>query len=122
MCRDPSSDAADQPAQPMPSPKCRGTQIIENHDAIRGLPDGVFGYPGSGSQNFAGVDAIIQPDLLYQITVSQKHGINSHGLLTAANNLRSGAAYAELAFAVPTTAFSHAPGSSMPQQLGIDQT
>ena len=110
MCRDLSSDAADQPPQPMPFPKCSRTQIIENHDAIWDLPDGVYGYPGSSNWNFAGVDAVVQPDLLYQITVSQKHGINTHGLVTAANNLRSGAANARLVFAVPPTAFSHDHG------------
>lgn len=110
MCRDLSLDAADQPAQLVPFPKTSGTQIIENHDAIRDLPDGVYGYPGSSNWNFAGVDAVVQPDLIYQITVSQQHGINTHGLVTAANNLRSGPANAKLVFAVPPTAFSHDHG------------
>ena len=110
MCRDLSSDAADQPAQPMPFPKCSRIQIIENHDAIWDLPDGAYGYPSSSNRNFAGVDAVVQPDLLYQITVSEKHGINTHGLVTAANNLRSGPANARLVFAVPPTAFSHDHG------------
>ena len=109
-CRDLSSDAAEQPAQHMLLPKCSGAQIIKNHDAIRGLPDGVYGYPGCSNWNFAGVDAVVQPDLLYQITVSQRHGINTHGLLAAANYLRAGAANARLVFAVPPTAFSHDHG------------
>ena len=110
MCRDLSSDAADQPAQPMPFPKCSRTQIIKNHDAIGDLPAGVYGYPGSSNWNFAGIDAVVQPDLLYQITVSQKHGINTHSLVTAAKNLRAGTANARLVFAVPPTAFSHDHG------------
>ena len=105
-----AADLADQPALTVEIPKTSRTYIIENHDAIRDLPDGVYGYPGSSNWNFAGVDAVVQPDLLYQITVSQKHGINTHGLVTAAKLLRSGTENAKLVFAVPPNAFSHDHG------------
>ena len=94
------------------SPAYAIPQVQRNtdHDAIRDLPDGAYGYPGSSKWNFAGIDAVVQPDLLYQITVSQKHGINTHSLVTAAKNLCAGAANARLVFAVPPTTSSHNHG------------
>ena len=52
----------------------------------------------------------MQPALLCQITLSQKHEINNHGLVTAVSNLRFAAANAKLVFTVTLTAFAHDHG------------
>ncbi|DBB07101.1 TPA: hypothetical protein ACH3X1_011680 [Trebouxia sp. C0004] len=57
--------------------------------------------------NDAAVDAVCQPDLLYQVTVSEQHGINTRGLASAATKLRSGPGDAKLIFAVPPDVFTH---------------
>ena len=50
-------------------PACNGSKKIQNHEDIKDLPDGVYGWPGASNWHFAGTDAVRQPDTLYQVTV-----------------------------------------------------
>ena len=43
---------------------------------------------------------------MYQLTVSEQHGINTRGLASAATKLRSGPGDAKLIFAVPLDVFT----------------
>ena len=93
-------------------PQCTSRSPLWNHEEplwkyeeIRTLPDGVYGW--GRNERFAAVDAICQPDLMYQITVSEQQGINTHGLASAASKLRGGASDVKLIFAVPPDAFTH---------------
>lgn len=64
-------------------------------------------YGWGRNERFAAVDAVCQPDLLYQVTVSEQHGINTRGLASAATKLRSGPGDAKLIFAVRPNVFTH---------------
>lgn len=102
MCRDLQSDG--DPFR-LELPRCTIRAPLWSHQEIQTLPDGVYGW--GRNEKFAAVDAICQPDLMYQLTVSEQHGINARGLASAATKLRSGPGYAKLIFAVPPDVFTH---------------
>lgn len=116
-CRNLHEDVLDEPVSYVTLPECHSARRIDNHEDIKDLPDGVYGWPGSGNWHFAGIDAVVQPHTLYQITVSERHGINTHGLATAASYLRAGAQNARLVFAVPPDAFSHSMSRQRPKAI-----
>lgn len=86
-------------------PQCRNRAPLWNHQEIQTLPDCVYGW--RRNESLAALDAVCQPDLLYQVIVSEQHGITTHGLVSAANKLCSGLGGAKLIFAVPPDAFTH---------------
>lgn len=102
LCRDLQADS--EPFM-MELPQCASRSPLWNHEEIKTLPDGVYGW--GRNERFAAVDAVCQPDLMYQVTVSEQHGINTHGLASAASKLRCEIGDAKLVFAVPPDAFTH---------------
>ena len=86
-------------------PQCISKAPLWNHEEIQSLPDGVYGW--GRNVKFAAVDAVCQPDRLYQITVSEQLRVNTHGLARAAGKLRCGDEDAKLIFVVPPDAFIH---------------
>lgn len=102
MCRDLQSDG--DPFR-LELPRCTIRAPLWSHQEIQTLPDGVYGW--GRNEKFAAVDAICQPDFMYQLTVSEQHGINTRGLASAATKLRSGPGDAKLIFAVPPDVFTH---------------
>ena len=101
LCRDLQSDG--DPFR-LELPRCTIRAPLWSHQEIQTLPDGVYGW--GRNEKFAAVDAICQPDLMYQLTVSEQHGINTRGLASAATKLRSGPGDAKLIFAVPPDVFT----------------
>lgn len=86
-------------------PQCPIRAPLWSHQQIQTLPDGVYGW--GRNENFAAIDAMCQPNLLHQVTVSEQHGINTRGFASAATKLRSGPRDAKLIFAVPPDVFTH---------------
>ena len=101
LCRDLQSDG--DPFLLHLNP-CAFRAPLWNHE-IQTLPNGVYGW--GRNERFAAVDAVCQPDLLFQVIVSDQHGIDTHGLASAATKLRSGPGGAKLVFAVPPDVFTH---------------
>ena len=81
---------------------CASTAGLWSHTDIV-LERGVYGY--GKNRNFAAVDAVIQPDKLFQITVSGKHGIDVKGLASATRALQADESVVELYFVVPPDVF-----------------
>ena len=86
-------------------PACHSAKRTDSHEDLENLEDGVYGWAGHSNWLFAGIDAVVQPDTMYHIAVSEKHGINTRGLATAASYLRGGVKNARLLFAVLPDAF-----------------
>ena len=100
-------DSIDSSLIPEGLPACSSAQKIANHEDIKNLPKGVYGWPGASNWHFAGIDAVRQPDILYQVTVSERHGINNPWLCCSSQNLRCQPGQAKLIFAVTSDTFSH---------------
>ena len=75
------------------------------------LDDGVYGF--GKNRAFPAVDAVVQPDQLFQITVSEDHRINVQGLVSAVQAMRADAADVKLFFAVPPDRFDAYPKQSL---------
>ena len=67
------------------------------------LSIGVYGF--GKNQTLPAVDAIIQPDRLFQITVSGDHQVNPRGLATAVGEMQAAQEQVKLYFVVPPDVF-----------------
>ena len=73
-------------------------------DISTGLSSGVYGW--GRSNNLPAVDAVVQPDKLFQITVSGDHRINARGLADAVRAMQAKEGAVQLFFVVPPDVFS----------------
>ena len=73
-------------------------------DISTGLSRGVYGW--GRSKNLSAVDAVGQPDKLFQITVSGEHRINARGLADAVRAMQAEERDVQLFFVVPPDVFS----------------
>lgn len=80
------------------------------------LDDGVYGF--GKNKAFPAVDAVVQPDQLFQITVSEDHRINVQGLVSAVQAMRADAADVTLFFAVPPDRFAAYPKQTLKRIRG----
>ncbi|KXZ51037.1 hypothetical protein GPECTOR_14g276 [Gonium pectorale] len=102
-----SSPQLGQQVQPttlelLQGPCTAGVHVFTKLDEVRQQGDGVYCLPSS-VHNIPAVDAIMQPDSLFQMTIAQKKAINENGLRTAVRQLRGTAKRIE--FAVPPSVF-----------------
>ena len=65
-------------------PECHVKQNLANHNALKALPEGVY---GRGTGNLGGIDAAVKPGWLFQVTVSERHGINTKALVNTAKQM-----------------------------------
>ncbi len=65
-------------------PECHVKQNLANHNALKALPEGVY---GRGTGNLGGIDAAVKPGWLFQITVSERHGINTKAPMNTAKKM-----------------------------------
>lgn len=66
-------------------PACEQSSDLSNHSEISGLAEGVY---GKGKyENMGGVDAVVKPKKLYQITVSQRHRMHTRSIVTVAERM-----------------------------------
>ena len=71
---------------------------------ITKLGSGVYGW--GRSQNLPAIEAVVQPDKLFQITVSGDHGVNAKGMANAVRAMRAEERAVQLFFVVPPEVFS----------------
>ncbi len=83
----------------MELPQCVIRSSLWNGEEFQTSPDGVYGW--GRNDRSAAVDAVCQPDLMYQVTVAEQHGIHTHGWASAASKLCRENGDAKLVFAVP---------------------
>lgn len=67
-------------------PFCANSEDIRDHSAIASLQLGVYG-KGVYIHNLGGVDAVVKPGKLYQITVSERHKIQLSALSSIAERM-----------------------------------
>lgn len=73
-------------------------------DITTELGSGVYGW--GRSKNLPAIDAVVQPDKLFQITVSGDHRINAKGLANAVRAMQAEEREVQLFFVVPPDVFS----------------
>jgi hypothetical protein len=100
LCRDLSDCGSDFE---LDLPQCDTAVSIWDHTEIAELEDAVYAW--GRSKTFPAVDAVIQPDKLFQITVSDNHRINVQGLNNASQAMH-GFPHVTLYFVVPPDMFS----------------
>jgi hypothetical protein len=89
-------------------PQCGRSVSIWDHTQIANLEDANLEdavYAWGRSKTFPAVDAVIQPNKLFQITVSTNHQINVKGLNNASKAMRA-SPHVRLYFVVPPDIFS----------------
>ena len=72
-------------------------------DIYTGLGSGVYGW--GRSKNLPAIDAVVQPDKLFQITVSGDHRVNAKGLANAVRAMHAPEQDVQLYFVVPPNVF-----------------
>eukprot|EP00877_Chromochloris_zofingiensis_P000414 jgi/Chrzof1/10373/Cz04g39160.t1 len=78
--------------------------VFDSLEALRSQPDGVYCRPKY--KRLTAVDAVMQPNKLFQFAVSQRHPINSRGLTDAVHVLRGAQDTLQLLFVVPADQFA----------------
>lgn len=83
-------------------PRCSRMCYFQTLDEVLGFDDGVYLKPES--RTHGAVDALIQPDILLQVTLSEVHPISGRWFLRAVQALKS-SSKARLLFVVPEESF-----------------
>ena len=100
-CRD-LQDAKQFQCELQPCSNKVGLWDIE--DVRTQLASGIYGF--GKNQSFPAVDAVVQPDKLFQITVSDDHRIDVRGLASAVQAMQASQSQVQLYFAVPPDKFT----------------
>ena len=85
-------------------------------DISTGLSSGVYGW--GRSKNLPAVDAVVQPDKLFQITVSGDHRINSRGLADAVRAMQAEEGDVQIFIVVPPDVFSNYTKQTLKRSRG----
>lgn len=102
-CRD-LQDPEASPFETALRPCSRSVGLWNVQDISTRLSSGVYGW--GRSKNLPAVDAVIQPDKLFQITVSGEHRINVRGLADAVRAMQAEMRDVQFFFVVPPDVFS----------------
>jgi hypothetical protein len=92
--------------------------VFDDWQSIQRCSRGTYCRPRQ--KNNAAVDAALQPDVLFQITVGSKHPINCAGLAAAVAGMCQQEAI-KLYFVVPPDRFSQFAMQSIQQGPGVEQ-
>ena len=76
------------PGRYLEVPRCNESLSIGTPEDIQSLPLTVYGRPNS--QNFAGIDSVLTPNCLFQITSGESHSINANAVVEVVEALRAG--------------------------------
>ena len=79
-------------------------ELSDLQDISLQLKDGMYGW--GSSQALAGINAVVQPNKLFQITAAGQHGINPRGLTDAVRAIQAAKQDVQLFFVVPPDVFS----------------
>jgi hypothetical protein len=96
-------------------PPCTSVLGIWDHTDIAQLADAVYAW--GKNKRFPAVDAVMQPDKMFQITVSDSHGIDVKGLNNASRALRA-FPNVKLYFVVPPDIFTQFKKQSLKRIRG----
>lgn len=102
-CRD-LQDAEAGPFEMELQPCSSSVGLWDLQDITTELGSGVYGW--GRSKNLPAIDAVVQPDKLFQITVSGDHRVNAKGLANAVRAMRAEERAVQLFFVVPPDVFS----------------
>ena len=80
------------------------------------LRSGVYGW--GRNKNLPSVDAVVQPDKLFQMTVSGDHRIDARGLSTAVHAMQAEEREVQLFFVVPPDVFTSYPRQTLKRIRG----
>ena len=84
---------------------------------VRDLPHNVYSRPRI--KNLPAFDSVMQPNKLYQITVSSSHLVNCKGLLGALSGMQDDEHHVSLYFVVPTDIFQNFTAQNITQGDGV---
>ena len=84
---------------------------------VKNLPHTVYSRPRI--KNLPAVDSVMQPNKLYQITVSSSHTVNCKGLLEALSGMQDHIRQVRLFFVVPTDMFHSFRAQNIAQGQGV---
>ena len=85
-------------------------------DISTGLSSGVYGW--GRSKNLPAINAVVQPDKLFQITVSGDHRINSKGLADAVRAMQAEEGDVQIFIVVPPDVFSNYTKQTLKRSRG----
>ena len=80
-------------------PRTHSASLWDAEDISTELRSGVYGW--GRNKNLPSVDAVVQPDKLFQMTVSGDHRIDARGLSTAVHAMQAEEREVQLFFVVP---------------------
>jgi hypothetical protein len=115
-CRDLQSRGSDPVALELQPAHTR--KAFDDWQSIQSCSTGTYCRPRQ--KNTAAVDAALQPDALFQITVGSKHSINCAGLAAALAGMHQ-QEVVKLYFVVPTDRFSQFAEQPIQQGPGVQQ-
>jgi hypothetical protein len=115
-CRDLQSPGSDLVALELPPARTR--TVFDDWESIQSCSAGTYCRPRQ--KNNAAVDAALQPDMLFQITVGSKHPVNCAGLAAAVAGM-SEQGCIKLYFVVPPDRFSQFVMQPIQQGHGVQR-
>ncbi len=114
-CRD-LQDAEAGPFEIELQPCSSSVGLWDLQDITAELDNGVYGW--GRSKNLPAIDAVVQPDQLFQITELGDHRINAKGLTNAVRAMRGKQQAVQLFFVVPPDVFSRYTKQTLKQIRG----
>ena len=106
-CRPLGTEATplDETARVITFESSSGRHIFDSWPEVKLLPCDV--YSRHRIKKLPAVDSVMQPNKLYQITVSSSHDVNCKGLLEALSGMQDDVHHVSLIFVVPTDMFQN---------------
>ena len=91
--------------------------IFDSWPEVKNLPHTIYSRPRI--KKLPAVDSVMQPNKLYQITVSSSHTVNCKGLLEALSGMQDHICQVCLFFVVPTDIFHSFRAQNIAQRQGV---